>query len=53
VKPYTSESVPCRQSPSKPLTQYLSRDIRFALDDAAIEELMGLCGHKQVKFWLE
>ncbi|MBD1210513.1 MAG: DNA polymerase III subunit alpha [Ignavibacteria bacterium] len=39
--------------PTKPVAQYLSRDIRFQPNDTAIEELMRIFGHKQVKFWLE
>ncbi len=39
--------------PTKPVAQYLSRDIQFQPNDTAIEELMRLFGHKQVKFWLE
>jgi DNA polymerase-3 subunit alpha len=38
---------------NKPVAQYRSQDVNFALNDDAVEGLMRLFGHKQVKFWSE
>jgi DNA polymerase III subunit alpha len=38
---------------TKPVAVYHAGEMRFAPEDSAVEKLMHLFGHKQVKFWLE